>query len=65
MLISLCIAIFVTEVPGIQNLFDTESVPIEFWLIPIPLGLGILLVDEIRKFIVRTYPKSFLARIAW
>ncbi|KAI3577874.1 hypothetical protein IWW34DRAFT_740339 [Fusarium oxysporum f. sp. albedinis] len=65
MLISLCIAIFVTEVPGIQNLFDTESVPIEFWLIPIPLGLGILLVDEIRKFIVRTYPKSFVARIAW
>ncbi|KAM0207354.1 hypothetical protein ACHAQD_012063 [Fusarium lateritium] len=65
MLISLCIAIFVTEVPGIQNLFDTESVPIEFWLIPIPLGLGILLVDEIRKYIVRTYPKSFVARIAW
>jgi sodium/potassium-transporting ATPase subunit alpha len=65
MLISLCIAIFVTEVPGIQNLFDTESVPIEFWFIPIPLGLGILLVDEIRKYIVRTYPKSFVARIAW
>ncbi|KAF5000455.1 hypothetical protein FGRMN_1786 [Fusarium graminum] len=65
MLISLCIAIFVTEVPGIQKLFDTESVPIEFWFIPIPLGLGILLVDEIRKFIVRTYPNSFVARIAW
>jgi len=65
MLISLCIAIFVTEVPGIQKLFDTESVPIEFWLIPIPLGLGILLVDEIRKFFVRKYPKSFIARIAW
>ncbi|KAM0553091.1 hypothetical protein ACHAPJ_007639 [Fusarium lateritium] len=65
MIISLCIAIFVTEVPGIQNLFDTESVPIEFWLIPIPLGLGILLVDEIRKFIVRKYPNSIVARIAW
>ncbi|RBR09811.1 uncharacterized protein FIESC28_09710 [Fusarium coffeatum] len=65
MLISLCIAIFVTEVPGIQKLFDTESVPIEFWLIPIPLGLGILLVDEIRKFFVRKFPKSFIARIAW
>ncbi|CAG7558902.1 unnamed protein product [Fusarium equiseti] len=65
MLISLCIAIFVTEVPGIQKLFDTASVPIEFWLIPIPLGLGILLVDEIRKFFVRKYPKSFIARIAW
>nr|CEG04843.1 unnamed protein product [Fusarium clavum] len=65
MLISLCIAIFVTEVPGIQKLFDTASVPIEFWFIPIPLGLGILLVDEIRKFFVRKYPQSFIARIAW
>ncbi|KAF7552214.1 hypothetical protein G7Z17_g4463 [Cylindrodendrum hubeiense] len=65
MLISLVIAIFVTEVPGIQKLFGTASVPIEFWLIPIPLGLGILFVDEIRKFIVRKYPSSFLAKIAW
>ncbi|KAI5467951.1 hypothetical protein BGZ63DRAFT_399485 [Mariannaea sp. PMI_226] len=65
MLISLVFAIFVTEVPGIQNLFDTASVPIEFWFIPLPLGLGILVVDEIRKLIVRRYPKSILAKIAW
>lgn len=65
MLISLVIAIFVTEVPGIQNLFDTASVPIEFWLIPIPLGLGILFVDEVRKYIVRKFPGSFIAKIAW
>ncbi|KAH6880671.1 hypothetical protein B0T10DRAFT_581214 [Thelonectria olida] len=65
MLISLVIAIFVTEVPGMQNLFDTASVPIEFWLIPIPLGLGILVVDEIRKLIVRKFPGSILAKIAW
>lgn len=65
MLISLVIAIFVTEVPGIQNLFDTASVPIEFWLIPIPLGLGILFVDEIRKLVVRKFPGSIVAKIAW
>ncbi|KAH8660117.1 hypothetical protein BX600DRAFT_383393 [Xylariales sp. PMI_506] len=65
MLISLGIAIFVTEVPGIQNLFGTASVPIEFWLIPIPLGLGILCVDEIRKLLVRLFPNGFLAKIAW
>jgi sodium/potassium-transporting ATPase subunit alpha len=64
-LISLCIAIFVTEVPGIQSLFGTASVPIEFWLIPLPLALGILFMDEIRKLIVRTWPKGPLARIAW
>ncbi|KAH7123185.1 hypothetical protein EDB81DRAFT_913393 [Dactylonectria macrodidyma] len=65
MIISLVIAIFVTEVPGIQRLFGTASVPIEFWFIPIPLGLGILCVDEIRKVIVRQCPGSFLAKIAW
>ncbi|KAH8178785.1 e1-E2 ATPase domain-containing protein [Sarocladium implicatum] len=65
MVISLCIAIFVTEVPGIQNLFDTASVPLEFWFIPIPLALGILMMDEIRKLIVRTWPQSFVAKAAW
>ncbi|KAI5458856.1 hypothetical protein BGZ63DRAFT_427226 [Mariannaea sp. PMI_226] len=65
MIISLGIAIFVTEVPGIQTLFGTASVPIEFWFIPIPLGLAILCVDEIRKLLVRLFPKGPLARIAW
>ncbi|CEJ91884.1 Putative Sodium/potassium-transporting ATPase subunit alpha-2 [[Torrubiella] hemipterigena] len=63
--ISLAIAIFVTEVPGIQNLFGTASVPIQFWLIPIPLALGILVMDEIRKVIVRTFPNGPIAKIAW
>ncbi|KAH8196769.1 hypothetical protein TruAng_009061 [Truncatella angustata] len=65
MLISLVIAIFVTEVPGLQNLFGTASVPIEFWLIPIPLALGILFMDEIRKLLVRLFPRGPIARIAW
>ncbi|CAK7226333.1 hypothetical protein SBRCBS47491_006194 [Sporothrix bragantina] len=65
MAISLGIAVFVTEVPGIQTLFNTASVPLEFWFIPIPLGIGILCVDEIRKLLVRLFPKGPLARIAW
>ena len=65
LLISLVIAVFVTEVPGIQRLFDTASVPLEFWFIPIPLGLGILCMDEIRKLIVRLFPRSFVAKAAW
>lgn len=64
-LISLSIAIFVTEVPGIQSLFGTASVPIEFWLLPLPLALGILVMDEIRKLIVRTWPQGPVAKIAW
>ncbi|KJZ69730.1 hypothetical protein HIM_10870 [Hirsutella minnesotensis 3608] len=65
MAISLVIAVFVTEVPGIQSLFGTASVPIEFWLIPLPLALGILCMDEIRKLAVRLFPKGPIAKIAW
>ncbi|KAK1851010.1 cation-transporting atpase pma1 [Colletotrichum chrysophilum] len=64
-IISLAIAIFVTEVPGIQKLFGTASVPIEFWLIPVPLALGILFMDEIRKLAVGLFPRGPIARVAW
>ncbi|SNX88120.1 K, P-type ATPase [Melanopsichium pennsylvanicum] len=64
-LAALVIAIFVTEVKGIQNLFGTASIPIEFWFIPIPLAIGILVMDEIRKLLVRTFPNSIVAKIAW
>ncbi|KAF5376632.1 hypothetical protein D9615_007851 [Tricholomella constricta] len=64
-LIAFVIAIFVTEVPGIQRLFKTASVPIEFWLIPLPLALGILAMDESRKLLVRSFPKGSLAGFAW
>ena len=62
---SLSVAIFVTEVKGIQNLFGTAPVPIEFWLIPLPLALGILIMDEVRKLFVRSFPKGPIAKIAW
>lgn len=65
MAVSLAIAVFVTEVPGIQTLFVTASVPIEFWLIPLPLAVGIMCMDEVRKLIVRLFPKGPVARIAW
>ncbi|PFH60011.1 hypothetical protein XA68_11564 [Ophiocordyceps unilateralis] len=64
-LISFVIAVFVTEVPAIQNLFNTASVPIEYWLIPLPLALGLLCMDELRKLLVRLFPKGPLAAIAW
>lgn len=65
MLISLLIAIFVTEVPGIQSLFNTASVPIEFWLIPLGLAMGILCMDELRKVLVRVFPKGPVAWVSW
>ncbi|KAK6359982.1 hypothetical protein TWF696_001103 [Orbilia brochopaga] len=64
-LISLAIAVFVTKVPGIQRLFGTASIPIEFWFLPLPLALGILCMDELRKVCVRAWPNGPIARIAW
>ncbi|KAH8700930.1 putative Na/K ATPase alpha 1 subunit [Talaromyces proteolyticus] len=64
-IISLAIAVFVTEEPGIQSIFGTGSAPIEFWLIPIPMALGILFMDELRKLAVRLWPSGPVAKIAW
>ncbi|ORX34849.1 K, P-type ATPase [Kockovaella imperatae] len=63
--VSLAIAIFVTEEPGLQRLFGTASVPIKFWCLPIPLAVGILVMDEMRKLLVRSFPQGPLAKIAW
>ncbi|KAJ3019529.1 hypothetical protein HKX48_002006 [Thoreauomyces humboldtii] len=65
MLFAFLVAIFVTEVSAIQNVFLTNSVPIEFWLLPIPFAFAILFVDETRKLCVRSFPNSWIARIAW
>lgn len=65
MLVSLVIAIFVTEVPGFHTLFGTAPVPIEFWFIPLPLALGILFMDELRKLLVRAFPRGIIAKISW
>ncbi|KAF1356357.1 putative Na/K ATPase alpha 1 subunit [Delphinella strobiligena] len=62
---SFAIAVFVTMEPGIQNIFGTATVPIEFWLIPLPLALGVLVFDEMRKLLVRLFPGGFFAKIAW
>lgn len=63
--VALSIAVFVTEEPGLKKLFSTSSVPIEFWFLPLPLAVGILIIDELRKVWVRSWPGSPIARICW
>ncbi|KAG0031325.1 hypothetical protein BGZ82_007028 [Podila clonocystis] len=65
MLASLLMAIMVTEVPGIQEIMLTRSVPIKYWLLPLPCALAILLADEMRKLMLRTYPNSIFGYLAW
>ncbi|KAI9276500.1 hypothetical protein BC943DRAFT_284971 [Umbelopsis sp. AD052] len=65
MCISIAIVIIILYVPFFNNVFQTAPIPLEFWFIPIPLAIGMLLMDETRKLLVRSYPKSFIAKIAW
>ena len=43
--------------PGLQRVFLTTPIPSKFWGIPFGFALGILIMDETRKLIVRSYPK--------
>ncbi|KAI0687707.1 calcium ATPase transmembrane domain M-containing protein [Cytidiella melzeri] len=65
MLLTVIIAIVNLYGKGLQDVFLTAPIPGMFWGIPFAFGAGILIMDEIRKLIVRTYPKSFIAWIAW
>ncbi|KAI8072363.1 putative Na/K ATPase alpha 1 subunit [Gongronella butleri] len=62
---ALIVAIVVTEVPWFNNVMQTGPVPIRHWLIPLPLALGMIVMDDIRKVIVRVFPNSFVAKAAW
>ncbi|KAI0757131.1 sodium-potassium ATPase [Daedaleopsis nitida] len=62
---ALCIGIFFHYVPWFQKVFQTRSIPVEFFFIPITFGIGLLLFDEMRKVLVRQYPNSRLVKLAW
>lgn len=64
-LFALAFALFFLYVPAFHDSLGTTTVPVEHWFIPFGLGMGILLIDEARKWAVRRFPKSFLAKIAW
>ncbi|KAF9110436.1 hypothetical protein BGX27_006346 [Mortierella sp. AM989] len=65
MLCSLLIAILVTETPAINEVMLTNPVPIKYWLLPIPCAVCCLLLDEIRKALVRAFPNGPIAYYAW
>jgi sodium/potassium-transporting ATPase subunit alpha len=62
---ALLIAIFFLYVPKFHEVLATTTVPAEHWFLPMAFGLGVLLLDEGRKFLARRYPSSLIAKIAW
>ena len=55
----------VCYIPFFQHLIDSTTVSVEHWFLPAAFGIGLLLLDELRKFAVRGWPQGVLARIAW
>lgn len=62
---ALVVAVIFLYIPKLQSVLSTTSVPAERYFLPMAFGMGILLLDEGRKYIVRNYPKSILAKTAW
>ncbi|KAF4573612.1 hypothetical protein EYR36_008130 [Pleurotus pulmonarius] len=65
MLAALGLACFFSYVPWFQNIFLTRGIKAEYFFLPMAYGVGILFIDESRKWVNRQYPNGFLARIAW
>ncbi|KAG0369079.1 hypothetical protein BC939DRAFT_454054 [Gamsiella multidivaricata] len=65
MFCSLAVAILVTEVPAINEVMLTNPVPIKYWLLPIPCAFAVLLLDEMRKAMLRAFPRSIFGKLAW
>ncbi|KAN0129017.1 sodium-potassium ATPase [Lactarius tabidus] len=62
---ALAIGIFFSYIPVFQNVFQTSKIPAIHFFIPMSFALALLILDETRKLIVRKYPSSTLAWIAW
>ncbi|KAK4561596.1 hypothetical protein LTR86_004275 [Recurvomyces mirabilis] len=48
-----------------HDVLGTSTVPVEHWFLPMGFGMGLLLLDEGRKAVVRKYPECMLAKVAW
>jgi sodium/potassium-transporting ATPase subunit alpha len=58
------VAIVVLYGPGLQAVFGTAPIPGMFWGLPFAFAVGILLIDEARKIIVRQFPEVCLFTVS-
>jgi hypothetical protein len=59
------VGLLITLVPWFNHVFHTRPVPVKYVCPALGFGVALFLLDEIRKFFVRKYPNSFLAKMAW
>ncbi|KAJ1734281.1 hypothetical protein LPJ61_001158 [Coemansia biformis] len=63
--ISVAVALFFSEIDWFNRIFLTGKIPVEFFFLPLPFALALLAAEELRKLLVRRYPQSLVARMAW
>ncbi|CAG8960687.1 hypothetical protein HYFRA_00013455 [Hymenoscyphus fraxineus] len=54
-LFSLAMAFFWLYIPQLQETLGTSAVPVEYWFLPVAFGIGILVLDEGRKGVLRRW----------
>ncbi|OJD35701.1 h k atpase alpha [Diplodia corticola] len=64
-LFSLGIAFLFLYPKQLQEVLSTTSVPVAHWFLPMAFGMGILLLDEARKWAARKWPRGWVAKVAW
>jgi sodium/potassium-transporting ATPase subunit alpha len=64
MIFAIVVVFIFCYIPSLQATIATREVPVEYWFLPASFGLGLLTLDEARKYCVRTWPNWFFAKIA-
>ncbi|RKP34505.1 hypothetical protein BJ085DRAFT_23905 [Dimargaris cristalligena] len=62
--ISIGLCLIIIYVPFVNNVFNTRPIPVAFFFMPIAYALGMLTLDELRKWMVRR-KDPFFTRMAW
>ncbi|CAF4641488.1 unnamed protein product [Rotaria socialis] len=64
-LFSTSVGLVLTLIPWFNSVFKTHPVPVRFVCPAIGFGAALFLFDELRKLLVRRFPNSFIAKMAW
>ena len=65
MIFSTAVGLLITLVPWFNSVFKTRPVPVKFVCPALAFGVGLFIFDEGRKLLVRRFPNSVLAKMAW
>lgn len=63
--IAVGVALLFNEVEWFNQVFLTGQIPVEFFFLPLPFAVLLLVVEEVRKLVIRRHPRCLIAKSAW